>query len=87
MSERSSPYSDFAPSSDRGTDDSGEMVGRADQLSEADQRHNQKVNQVIQVSSVTPEHPSASPDPCLELLHQSSPHHYLVPDNTAPELR
>ncbi|KAF1977407.1 hypothetical protein BU23DRAFT_295680 [Bimuria novae-zelandiae CBS 107.79] len=48
MSERSSPYSDFAPSSDRGTDDSGEMVGRAEQVSEADHRHDQKVNQVIQ---------------------------------------
>ncbi|KAJ4359722.1 autophagy protein 13 [Didymosphaeria variabile] len=48
MSERSSPHSDYAPYSDRGTDDSGEMVGRADQVSEADQRHNQKVNQVIQ---------------------------------------
>ncbi|KAJ4295417.1 autophagy protein 13 [Kalmusia sp. IMI 367209] len=48
-SERSSPYSDFAPYSDRGTDDAdGEMVGRADQVSEADQRHIQKVNQVIQ---------------------------------------
>ncbi|KAF9741318.1 autophagy protein 13 [Paraphaeosphaeria minitans] len=48
MSERSSPHSDFAPYSDRGTDDSGEMVARADQVSEADHRHNQKVNQVIQ---------------------------------------
>lgn len=55
-SERSSPYSDFATSSDRGTDDSGEMVGRADQVSEVDQKHNQKVNQVIQVSCVAHEH-------------------------------
>ncbi|KAF2689967.1 hypothetical protein K458DRAFT_97122 [Lentithecium fluviatile CBS 122367] len=47
-SERSSPYSDAAPYSDRGVDDSGEMVGRAEQVSEADQKHIQKVNQVIQ---------------------------------------
>lgn len=51
-SERSSPYSDIAPYSDRDVDEGeGEMIGRADQMSEADQRHIQKVNQVIQVRS------------------------------------
>ena len=50
MSERSSPYSDMTPYTDRGPDDAdADMVGRAEQLSEADQRHTQKVNQVIQV--------------------------------------
>jgi autophagy-related protein 13 len=48
-SERSSPYSDMGPYSDRGVDDDDDMVGRAEQVSEADQKHIQKVNQVIQV--------------------------------------
>jgi hypothetical protein len=87
MSERSSPQSDFTPYSDRGTDDSGEMVGRADQVSEAEHRHNQKVNQVIQVRVVTQGCEAPCTDPCPELLHQSSPHHRFVPNNTAPELQ
>ncbi|KAF1956908.1 hypothetical protein CC80DRAFT_411529 [Byssothecium circinans] len=48
-SERSSPFSDTAPYSDRGVEEGdGEMVGRTEQTSEADQKHVQKVNQVIQ---------------------------------------
>lgn len=52
-SERSSPYSDVGPYNDRGVEDDGEMVGRTEQASEADQKHIQKVNQVIQVGNVT----------------------------------
>lgn len=53
-SDRSSPYSDTAPYSDRGADDGdGEMVGRAEQMSETEQKHYQKVNQVIQVRTTT----------------------------------
>jgi hypothetical protein len=52
-SERSSPYSDTASYTDRGPDDGdGEMVTRAEQMSEMEQRNYQKVNQVIQVRTV-----------------------------------
>ncbi|KAF2791399.1 hypothetical protein K505DRAFT_66464 [Melanomma pulvis-pyrius CBS 109.77] len=48
-SDRSSPYSDTASYTDRGPDDGdGDMVTRAEQMSETEQRNYQKVNQVIQ---------------------------------------
>ncbi|KAF2267511.1 autophagy-related protein 13 [Lojkania enalia] len=48
-SERSSPYSDTLSYGERGTDDGeGEMVSRAEQMSEPEARTNQKVNQVVQ---------------------------------------
>lgn len=49
VSERSSPYSDAVPYSDRGADDDSDMVARAEHASEADQKQNHKANQVIQV--------------------------------------
>lgn len=52
-SERSSPYSDTGLYGDRGVDDGeGDMVTRAEQVSETEQKHNQKVNQVIQVCAL-----------------------------------
>ncbi|KAH7135501.1 autophagy-related protein 13 [Dendryphion nanum] len=49
LSERSSPYSDTLSYGDRSLDDGeGEMVTRAQQPSESEQKNNQKVNQVIQ---------------------------------------
>ncbi|KAF2706407.1 hypothetical protein K504DRAFT_386389 [Pleomassaria siparia CBS 279.74] len=49
ISERSSPYSDTASYTDRALDDGdGEMVTRAEQMSETEHRNHQKVNQVIQ---------------------------------------
>lgn len=79
-SERSSPYSDTAPYSEKGLDDGeGEMVTRAEQMSETEQRNYQKVNQVIQVCNVT--HTTSKPRPMLtlflELLHQSGTHYRL----------
>ncbi len=60
-SERSSPYSDMAPYSDRDADDGeDDMGGRAEHVSEADQKYLQKVNQVIQVR---PAH--KPPLPCM----------------------
>ncbi|KAF1845524.1 uncharacterized protein K460DRAFT_286534 [Cucurbitaria berberidis CBS 394.84] len=44
-----SPYSTTPPYSDRGVEDSeGEMMSRGEQIPETDQKHYQKVNQVIQ---------------------------------------
>lgn len=48
-SERSSPYSDVGPYSDRGADDDADMVARTEHASEAHQKQAHKVNQVIQV--------------------------------------
>lgn len=54
-----SPYSSTPPHSDRGVDDSeGEMMSRGEHLTETDQKHYHKVNQVIQVP--TPTLPTAS---------------------------
>jgi autophagy-related protein 13 len=48
-----SPYSTTPPYSDRGVDESeGEMMSRGEQAAESDQRHYQKVNQVIQVRTL-----------------------------------
>jgi len=45
-----SPYSSPPPHSDRGVEDSeGEMMSRGEHLTETDQKHYHKVNQVIQV--------------------------------------
>jgi autophagy-related protein 13 len=63
-SERSSPYSDTYPYSDRGADDEGEMVGRTEQASEATQKHVQKVNQVITVGTASDARYAQDTDPC-----------------------
>ncbi|PVI05047.1 hypothetical protein DM02DRAFT_125473 [Periconia macrospinosa] len=48
-SELSSPYSDITPYTDRAAEDAhGDMAARAEQPPEADHKHVQKVNQVIQ---------------------------------------
>ena len=48
-------YSTTPPYSDRGAEESeGEMMSRGEPSSESDQRHYQKVNQVIQVRTFSP---------------------------------
>lgn len=47
------PYSTTPPYSDRGVEESeGEMMSRGEQMAETDQKHYQKVNQVIQVRTM-----------------------------------
>lgn len=49
-----SPYSTTPPYSDRGFEESdGEMMSRGEQLAETVQKQYQKVNQVIQVPTLT----------------------------------
>jgi autophagy-related protein 13 len=56
LSGRSSPYSEPLSYGRRGSgDSSGELVSRAEQPAETEQKNNQKVNQVIQV-----EHPDTA---------------------------
>lgn len=47
-----SPYSTTPPYSDRGVDElEGDMMARGEQAAETEQKHYQKVNQVIQVGT------------------------------------
>ena len=49
-SQESSPYSTTPPYGDRGVDESeGEMMSRGEQIVDMDEKHYQKINQVIQV--------------------------------------
>jgi len=87
-SERSSPYSDTGPYSDRGVEDDGEMVGRVEHVSEANQKHIQKVNQVIQVGAPTDTRGERSADGCrisLPKQHLPSfhPERYYLKASTA----
>ena len=90
-SERSSPYSDAAFDGYRGVDDGdGEMVTRAEQAAETEQKNSQKVNQVIQVRTAVA---------CLtevahlanvlpqEFLYQSSTYHCLLPHDPSSGLQ
>lgn len=89
LSERSSPYSDTLSYGDRSVDDGeGEMVTRAQQPSESEQKNNQKVNQVIQVRTwntalLTYDLLTLPP----ELLYQIRPDHHFLSRHPTSQLQ